>query len=83
MRNEKAYDHKEWEARVERRRFFDSLDMLGGQCNVQCRNVLLELFNFSATDNREYVGKLLEMVRNSNYLSHFCKCQPEFLSVTR
>jgi hypothetical protein len=40
--------------------------LLRGQGNVQCREVSLKLLDFPATDNREHVRSLLQMVRNSN-----------------
>jgi hypothetical protein len=45
------------------------LDLFGTHSNVQRLNVLLELFNFLATNNWEYIGELLQVVRDCNCLS--------------
>src|SRR6266404_6098910 len=58
-----------WEARVKRHDVLDALNLLGAQENVQRADVLLQLFNLSASDYREHVGEPLEMVRDRNCLS--------------
>jgi hypothetical protein len=50
-----TYNHIVWEARVKGRGLLDALDLLGGQRDVQRGDVLLELFDFAATDDGEHV----------------------------
>jgi len=52
-------NHAVWEARVERLGLLDALYLLGAQSNVQSPDILVQVFHFSPTDDREHVGKLL------------------------
>ena len=62
-----TYDEGAREAWIERGRLLNTLHLLGGQRNVQCRDILLKLFNFPTTNDGEHVGELLQMVRDGNY----------------
>ena len=62
-----------WEARFKRLGVLDALNLLGGKRNVQRSDVLVQLFNFSATDNREHVWELLKVVRDGNCSSVFVR----------
>jgi hypothetical protein len=62
-----THDHIVREARIERRRRLDALHLFGGQRNVQRCDVFLELLDFPASDDGEYVRELVQMVRNSHY----------------
>ena len=62
-----------WEARFKGLGVLDALDLLGGKRNVQRSDVLVQLFHFSATDNREHVWELLKVVRDGNCLWVFVR----------
>jgi hypothetical protein len=61
-----TYDHFVRETGVEWGRALDTLHLFRGQGNVQRHEVFLKLLDFPATDDREHVRSLLQMVRNSN-----------------
>ena len=66
-RQDDTYDKVVREPGIKRGSPLDTLHLLWGQGNVQRRDVFLELFDFPATNDREHVGELMQMVRNSNY----------------
>jgi hypothetical protein len=72
-----------WEARVQRLSVLDALYLLGGQSNVQRPDILVQVFHFSATDDREHVGDLLEVIRDRNCLSIFVSPTPDFLALAK
>ncbi len=51
-----TYDHSVREARVEGNCVLDTLHLFRSKGNVQRHEVLLKLFDFPATDNREHIG---------------------------
>ena len=69
-----------WEARIQRLGVLDALYLLGGQSNVQRLDILVQVFHFAATDDREHIGHLLEVIRDRNCLSMF---NPDFLERAR
>ena len=52
---------------IKRGSLLDTPYLLWSQGNVQRSDVFLELFDFPATNDRQHVGELMQMVRNSNY----------------
>ena len=54
-----TYNHFVRETRIERDRALDTLHLFRGQGNVQRHEVFLELLDFPATDNWEYIRSLL------------------------
>ena len=61
-----TYDHVTREAGVEWNRVLDALDLFRRQRNVERQEVFLKVFDFSATNNGEHIGNLMQMVRNGN-----------------
>jgi hypothetical protein len=78
MSGDDTYDHFVRETGVEWDRSLDSLHLLRGQGNVQRREISLKLLDFPATDNREHVRSLLQMVCNSNCKKVQFLCQFEY-----
>jgi hypothetical protein len=66
MSGDDTYDHVVRETGVEWGRALDTLHLFRGQRNVQRHEVFLKLLDLPATDDREHVRSLLQMVCNSN-----------------
>ena len=60
----KTYDHVIREARFKGKHTLEILHLIGGEADLECFNVVVEMFNFSPTDNREDVRRLVHDIRD-------------------
>jgi hypothetical protein len=62
-----TYDEGVGETNVEWLRVVNPANLLGGQCDIQRLDILLEMFNLPSSDNREYIRRFVQNVRNRDW----------------
>ena len=59
-----TYDDVMRETKIERLRAVNSANLLWRKGDIQRLDILLEMLDLSSTDDREYIGRLVQNVRN-------------------
>ena len=59
-----TYDDVMRETKIEWLRAVNSANLLWRKGDIQCLDILLEMLDLPSTNNREYIGRLVQNVRN-------------------
>jgi hypothetical protein len=59
-----TYDDVVWETNIEWLRAVNAANLLWRKRYIQRLDILLEMLYFPSTDDREYIGRLVQNVRN-------------------
>lgn len=65
--NNGTYKYVEWEAQIKRQDSLQIRDLLGRESDTESLDVCVQVLDFTAANNWENIGGLLEDIRDGHY----------------